>query len=212
MNNRHVLSGVFIFNRVYLAADLVMPIGTVFFDIELRSGRYIGRKNRFAVFIAGDNLQPAVFGNHAAVRRFQRLGGIQPELHRQNLAVHADAEPFILLQHLGQIDLYLLPFIVESSGNGGDIHLLSRIGEFHNLRIRIQCHAEGRFFLHNFVPAKIQQSAGTGTPGTCFNPADQLALFSPDSAVKGNDVLICINFINSSRQAADRIHRLIDAV
>ena len=141
-------------HRILFIGENVMAVCADFFHIGLSTNRKVCAESRMTVLITRDNLKPPASGDAAAICGNDFLGGEQAKVDGCDFAIIANAEDFILLHDLIQINLNLLTVIVEACGSLCDLNFLTCVGQLHGLNDRVDCHAVRSFCLNDTVLAQ----------------------------------------------------------
>ena len=189
-----------------------MAVGRNFLYIQLCSHGDVGLEGDTAVFITVGNFKQSVLWNDRAVSGGQVLGGIQPELHREDLAVISDTENFILTENFGERKHRLLTVVVKLRRRFGDLHGFARIGQLHGLFRAVQHHAVRRFCFSDGIFAEIQRSAFGIAVFIGRDGIRHRALGIAERAVRRDNILGSGDFIDSTDKPLICKDRLIQSV
>ena len=149
-------------NRIFLIRKDIGAVGCAFLDI-IAAKRQVGSEG--SAVTAGfhrrnrDHFQKSTCRDHAAICRRQVCGSIKSKGNILIFLVHAKTEQVIGLHCLEKCDIHFLSFVIKTCCCLCDLHGLTRIGQFHIFRLRIQ-HTAGRSltFLQP-VTAEIKEPA-----------------------------------------------------
>ena len=205
------LTGIGKGHRILLIGEHIVAVGADFSDIVAAEGD-IAFEHGFPVFVKGQNLNQSVCRNDRAVCCGKLLGGIEAEGHGGKLVIHADAELFILLQHLGKRNPRLLSVIAEVGCSFGGLNFLAGVDKFCSMGVLVYDHAIGGFHLGDFVFSQIQRLALRRAVCAGSHRIHHLAGAAAQRTVRSVDVLRCLDLIGCSRKSLHRIDRLIDPV
>ena len=189
-----------------------MVVGGQLFQVEAAE-RQVGAANGLAVLIHRNDLQKPVCRDHGTVCCGDVLLGIKAEGDSGDLAIHANAKGFILLQHLVQRHKGFLALVVEAGRGFGDFHLLACVHQLHVGDVLAGIHhavGELNFFHLEFAQVEglaLSRSVLAGGDGVHY-----LARRVAQGAVQGVDVLQGGDFKHRTGQALHLIHRLVNAL
>ena len=170
--------------------------------------RQVGAANGLAVLIHRNDLQKPVCRDHGTVCCGDVLLGIKAEGDSGDLAIHANAKGFILLQHLVQRHKGFLALVVEAGRGFGDFHLLACVHQLHVGDVLAGIHHAVREL--DFLHLELAQVEGLALGCPVLAGGDgvhYLARRVAQGAVQGVDVLQGGDFKHRTGQALHLIHR-----
>ena len=211
LHNGDFLTGIGKDHRILLIGEDVVAVGADFSDIVAAEGN-ISLEHSLSVFIKGHDLDETVHRNDGAVCCGKLLGGIEAEGHGGKLVIHADAELFILLQHLGKRNPRLLSVVAEAGGSFGDLDFLVGVDKLCGMGVLVNDHAVGGFHLGDFIFAQIQRFAFHRAICAGSHRIYHLAGAAAQRTVRGVDVRRGLDLIGCSCKTLHRIDRQIDPV
>ena len=189
-----------------------MAVGGQLLQVEAAE-RQVGAANGLAVLIHRNNLQKPVCRDYGTIRCSDVLLGIKAEGHGGDLAIHANAKGFILLQHLVKRHKGFLALVVEAGRGFGDFHLLACVHQLHVGDVLAGIHHAVREL--DFLHLELAQVEGLALGRSVLAGGDgvhYLARRVAQGAVQGVDVLQGGDFKHRTGQALHLIHRLVNAL
>ena len=189
-----------------------MAIRGQLFQVEAAE-RQVGAANGLAILIHRNDFQKPICRDHGTIRCGDVLLGIEAEGHGGDLAIHANAKGFILLQHLVQRHKGFLALVVEAGRGFGDFHLLACVHQLHVGDVLAGIHhAVGELDFLHLEFAQVEGLA-LGRPVLAGgNGIHYLARRIAQGAVQGVDVLQGGDFKHRTGQALHLIYRLVNAL
>ena len=185
-----------------------MLVGAGLLDVITAQGQIRGERSS-AILGTVDSFNQPIRRNHQAVCSGNIFGSKQSKLYRCDLAVHAELEPLVLLQHLVQADFYLLPFIPQTGAGLGDLHFLSSVGQLYRMRFRVQYRAKGGLdFLHRVLP-QVEGFRGNRAVLGGREGGNHIASRIAQGAVGGDDILGGGHLVDSTCESGFSVNRLV---
>ena len=207
-----ILSGVLKCHGVFFVRKDIVAVGRNFLYIQLCAYWNVGLEGDITVFVAVCNFEQTILWNDRAVCGGQVLCGIEPEAHREDLAVIPDTENFILTENFGERKHRLLTVVVKLRRRFGDLHGFARIGQLHGLCRAVQHHAVRRFYFSDGIFAEIQRSAFGIAVFIGRDGIHHRAFGIAERAVRRDNILGSGDFIDSTDKPLICKDRLIQSV
>ena len=208
---RHSLIGIFKNNWIFGVGHLVVTVCCIFLDIQRSSYGDVRCEYDAAIHGTGCNFKQRSGRNFRAVSGGQLILCIQAKGHSGDFAVTADTKEVILLHILCQRYDCFLALINHICGDFRDFNFLSRIGQFHILRLSIQHRAVACLGFHDGVLAQIQLDGFHRLVCQRGNGIHDLALGIAENTAAVN-ILGGNNVIDRTGQTLHFIDRLVHTV
>ena len=203
------LTGILEYHGVFLIGENVMTVSADLLDIGFGANGKIGAESGIAVLIALDHLEHPASGNAAAVCRNDFLCGKQTKVDGSDFTIVSDAEDAVLLHDLVQIDLDLLPLVVEASGSLGNLDLLACIGQLDGLNGGIEDHAIRSLCLNDMEPAQEQRLGHSLAVLFGNENCHDLILAVAQGTIQRVDILGCGHGVLGTGQTADLVNQAL---
>ena len=135
-----LLACVFKYYRVFGIGKDIGAVRRAFLHI-VTAKRQVGSKEGVIaarlIRVNGNHFQEAACRDHAAIRRRQVSGSIQPKGNVFVFFIHAKAEKLVCFQSFEQPHRHFLALVIEADSGLGNLHGLARIGKLRIFRLGI---------------------------------------------------------------------------